>query len=220
MRLAIDKAVQHGTELNALCISALIRAGAPPNFARVDGVTCLHAAAYCGLVQLVEVLVTSTTDATCEDAYGNLPVDVAAGNNKDEVVGLLQPHSKSTRPRTLEVYGRWGMKKAIFIAMTSSDKDKGAALIAALIAKGGSPNGERSPGETALHAAAYCGSLPLVERLVTLGARADIEDKRGNLAVDLAAIRTTLWGSCSCCSLQIRSARSTRSGDTGTALKA
>ena len=87
-------------------IVGLIRAGVSPNFKRPAGETCLHAAAYCGALTLVKDLSRRKADPTVKDSHGNLPVDLAAMQGKDEVVAFLQPLHPSKTPYTIAAHQR------------------------------------------------------------------------------------------------------------------
>ncbi|CAM9983994.1 unnamed protein product, partial [Ectocarpus sp. 8 AP-2014] len=92
MERAIYEAIRLG---DTEPIVGLIRAGVSPNFKRPAGETCLHAAAYCGALDLVKDLAERKADPAVKDSHGNLPVDLAAMQGKDEVVGFLQPLAPS-----------------------------------------------------------------------------------------------------------------------------
>lgn len=80
------------------------------------------------------------------------------------------------------------MRKAIGDAMSNGD-EASAAVIADLIVAGAPANSALANGWTCLHAAAFCGALALVKKLVVATTDATFRDWEGNLAVDLAATR-------------------------------
>eukprot|EP00904_Undaria_pinnatifida_P008277 jgi/Undpi1/457/HiC_scaffold_1.g00453.m1 len=97
MERAIYDAIRgNGTEP----IVGLIRAGVSPNFKRPAGETCLHAAAYCGAMSLVKDLSRRKSDPAVKDSHGNLPVDLAAMQGKDDVDedrGVGEPEGRCRR---------------------------------------------------------------------------------------------------------------------------
>lgn len=58
-------------------IAALIEAGVPPDFRRLTGETCLHAAAHAGALELAKGLVQRGADRRARDIHGNKPIDLA-----------------------------------------------------------------------------------------------------------------------------------------------
>ncbi|CAM9406209.1 unnamed protein product [Ascophyllum nodosum] len=94
-------------------IVGLIRAGVSPNFKRPAGETCLHAAAYCGEMDLVRDLMRRNSDPTVKDSHGNLPVDLAAMQGKDEVVAFLQPLAPSLTAFTIAAHKRHRHKQQL-----------------------------------------------------------------------------------------------------------
>lgn len=103
MERAIYEAIRRSGDTEP--IVGLIRAGVSPNFRRAAGETCLHAAAYCGSLELVKELARKA-DVTVKDSHGNLAADLAAMQGNDEAVAFLQPLARSKKPHTIAAHQR------------------------------------------------------------------------------------------------------------------
>ncbi|CAN0111737.1 unnamed protein product [Scytosiphon promiscuus] len=89
-------------------LRALIRAGASPAFRRKPGESALHAAAFCGDVELVKKLAFALGVQSSRDVSENLPADLAALKEQWQVLRMLQrePAHRSDKSSTVKAFDK------------------------------------------------------------------------------------------------------------------
>ncbi|CAH1155635.1 unnamed protein product [Phaedon cochleariae] len=158
------------TALHQCCIDdnesmllLLLEYGANVNAEDSEKWTPLHAAATCGHLKLVRILITRGANLLAVNADGNMPYDICEDEGALDYIesemakrGVTQQLIDETRAST-EKYMLEDMKK--------------------IAASGGSLEKYDSQGATPLHIAAANGYISVVEFLVDNGVRTDVKDK-------------------------------------------
>lgn len=78
-------------DLDLRVVRLLLARGADPNVPAWDG-TPLHRASQSGRIEIVRLLVERGASIEVRDNQGRTPMDVASGEQRDEIVKLLLEH--------------------------------------------------------------------------------------------------------------------------------
>ncbi len=164
-------------------VQALVELGAGVNIAGRGGVTPLSAAAYNGRLKLVDLLLSHGADATLRDGTGKVPILYAAARGFGSVIERLLKTG-------IDVNATYGNDLTVLMwaAGYANDvpADDGIALVTALLDKGAHIDAVDDRGRTSLMTAAELGHDEIVDLLLARGAKADLRDKSGKAAADLA----------------------------------
>lgn len=197
-------------ESNSEIAKILLDNGIKKDLRNSSKMTALHWAAFCGKINIIEVLLEYGFDIEDKDSFGNTPIIKAMSQNKIDAVKFL--FNKGARPDSqgqagfslLEYATRRGDKdfvKQILAKFTGEKKSslgslneaaqKGNVETLKILLESGFDVNELSKwsNETPLMKAAYYGKLNAVKYLLDNGADVKLKDDRGNTALLHAA-----WG--------------------------
>lgn len=136
-----------------------------------NGLTPLYLAAKTGHEKIVEILISNGADVNAQETYfGRYPLFWPIVNGNEEIVRILVNAGANVnvqdRSRRTPVDWAAGNNRRQIVKLLMNTKD---------------PN-----GWTPLHWAAYHGKKAMVQRLISHGARVDIQDNKGQTPLDIA----------------------------------
>lgn len=155
-------------------VKLLIDSGADPNRRGQDQTAPLHPAARAKSYRMVETLIEAGAKVDPQDRKGRTPLSHAAEMHRPDVMNLLldrgadidATHGQGVTPLMDALCG--------FIRPDDPERRERALLsVKTLIDRGASIQPTTENAESALHCAARLGDLPVVERLISLGANVD-----------------------------------------------
>ncbi|NXY80361.1 PP16A phosphatase, partial [Glareola pratincola] len=175
-------------------VTTLLDAGADVNARDTELWTPLHAAATCGHLRLVQLLIRRGADLLAVNSDGNMPYDLCEDEVTLECLENAMAEQGITQEKIEEARGateRAMLREIRRLIQDGGDldapRDHGATLLHIAAANGyvevaelllehrASPEARDEDGWQPLHAAACWGQVPLVELLVAHGA--DLEGK-------------------------------------------
>ncbi|XP_077983661.1 uncharacterized protein LOC144438494 [Glandiceps talaboti] len=192
-------------------IRELLDNGAMINSKDNNGRTLLSNAAYCGNVNVVQLLLNRAADIEHVDKIGQTPLILASRQGHTEVINLLlelnaEVDHKDNDGWTALRAAAWAGHSDVVIALLEAgadvdalDEDQRTALRAAawgghddivlsLLEHKANMNKADKEGRTALIAAAYMGHSRIVEHLLDFGAQIDHKDADGRTALSVASL--------------------------------
>uniref|UniRef100_A0A670JZE6 Uncharacterized protein n=1 Tax=Podarcis muralis TaxID=64176 RepID=A0A670JZE6_PODMU len=157
-------------------VKLLLNHGANVNAKDNELWTPLHAAATCGHINLVKILIQHGADLLAVNADGNMPYDLCEDEPTLDVIETCMAYQGITQEKINET--RAAPEQAMVDDITE------------MIATGQDLNGTDAQGATLLHIAAANGYLHAAEILLDHGARLDLKDWDGWEPLHAAAF----WG--------------------------
>eukprot|EP00803_Ostreobium_quekettii_P002142 evm.model.scf_1508.1 EVM.evm.TU.scf_1508.1 scf_1508:2905-12724(+) len=157
-------------------VTDLLAAGALVDAKADDGTTALLAATKEGHRELVQLLMDSSADLEAQDNEGTTPIIAAARNGRGII--LLMCLAEGANPNSQDLLG----ETAIF---SVSAYPNTTFLVENIIDRGGDPNHLSVNLSTPMHSAAFYGSLPNAEVLVSKGGDKTLADSQGRVPGDV-----------------------------------
>ena len=169
-------------------VEALLNAGAEPNAPGANSLCALHFAAQFDDINSVSLLLKKGANASAADGNGRTPLHVAAMFEHPAITKRLIAAKADT---TALVKGTDGDSyAALHIAASAGSVDNVELLVVEAKAD---VNGRSKPGEkTALHVAALAKDVPVIAKLLSLGADPLLKNAEGKAPADLATDEAVL----------------------------
>lgn len=165
---ADDRLIDAVRQQDRAAVQALIKRGGDLNFARPDGATAMHWAAYSDDLQIAQALITAGAKADVLNQLGISPLHLACENGSPQMVALLLKAGASPNKAPE------GRETPLMTAARAGNPE----VMKLLLAKGGSANAtESSAGQTALMWAASEAHPEVVRLLLASGANASARTK-------------------------------------------
>ncbi|MDR0740605.1 MAG: ankyrin repeat domain-containing protein [Puniceicoccales bacterium] len=167
----------------------LLNNGAKLNWKNGEGRSPLHLAAHCGSAKKIALLLDYGVDPNAQDDKGYTPLMLAVYTILFEM-GRQGYHSPKRIPRNLSQKLRTNLKKESSLKKTYQY----FPAMQLLVDRGAIPNAQDNEGNTAFHLAVSqpngilsieCPDLKLLKELVALGVDVNIQNKKGETALDL-----------------------------------
>jgi ankyrin repeat protein len=161
----------------------LLSRGVDPNMRDVNGLTLLHAAAWCGDESAAELLLKAGADPNARDAEGNTPLHVAARRMFPQVALLLLKHGADPNARNARG------ETPLHIAARGKEYTIGSgnyAVVSILVKHGADVNARDKDGNTPLHYAVARCAFATASLLLKHGADPNARNNQGKTPLDLA----------------------------------
>jgi len=150
-------------------LGIMLRCGVSVNAANYDKRTSLHVAASDGNLNVVELLLKHGADVNAQDRCGATPLRDALRGGHHSVARVLCNHGGQLALN--------GLESALTLCECAAQGK--LESLKALIESRADPNEVDYTGRTPLHVAAAMGNKAMVQQLLGLGCRADVEDLCG-----------------------------------------
>jgi ankyrin repeat protein len=164
-------------------VGLLLSRGVDPNMRDVNGLTLLHAAAWCGDESAAEHLLKAGADPNARDAEGNTPLHVAARRMFPQVALLLLKHGADPNARNARG------ETPLHIAARGAEHTIGSgnyAAVSILVKHGADVNARDKDGNTPLHYAVARCAFATASLLLKHGADPNARNNEGKTPADLA----------------------------------
>lgn len=173
---SLNKAVAQG---NIQTLTALLKQGVDPNIPDSKGFYLVHYAAYTGNLKVLQLLQSYGAKMDAKDKGGANPIHHGAFKGHLNIVSYLVENSYNS-PNAQTKLGFAPLDRAAINGKNS--------VVTYLIGHGAKVNHTFSNGESALHMAAFRGSLSTVKVLVETGnAKVNVQENRGFTPLHYAA---------------------------------
>jgi len=204
----------HRAIMHPPAVEFLLSQGATPNLAGPSGSTALHEAARHGQLETVKILLAYKASALLLDSNGDSPARlVKPGADANFLRELLRGEKTAGKEKEDDLNRVASLTKALAAAASKGDlaavqtlvregapprlagaisplllaSQAGSLPVVAFLLGEGVAVDEAGPsGQTALMAAAEIGNLELARLLLERGAKRELKDKKGKMAVDYA----------------------------------
>lgn len=174
-------------QTNRPALRSLLSQGDDPNIC-VLGASVLALSVISGDIEQVQLLIAAGAHPDKPaDSEGGTPLMLALGMGRYDIARFLL--DRGANPRLVTDGGTSSLHELATSAALSSNRQASRvrqALVRKVVSKGASVNAVTLAGSTPLMQAAASGDAELVELLLKLGADANIKNRRGKAAIDIA----------------------------------
>ena len=144
----------------------------------------LSAAAAHGHQDAVSLLIEKGANVNIMGGMFGTAVQTAAARGKAKIVEYLLDHKAE-----VNLMGGWSHASALILASKLANKKTSESIIRLLVDAGADLNATDADGATALHAAAFSGSMNVLKLLVGNNAKLDLKDDEGSTPLLVAVLQ-------------------------------